>query len=273
MTSTSDPVPRAQTPKKYKRRRFASVRSIGALVLREMSSSYGRSPGGYIWAILEPAAGIALLTLVFSAAFHSPPMGISFPLFYATGIIPFMVFMEIQGKLSQALNYSRQLLAYPSVTYLDALAGRFILNLLTQLMVGYVLLTIVYFLFENRATPNLPLIASTYAYTALLALGFGTMNCYLIVRFPIWQQAWSILTRPLFLISGVFILFETIPEPYREWLWWNPLIHVIGMMRVAFYPTYDAGYVSPLYLILLSLGLLAGGLLLLRKNYRDLLQL
>ena len=35
-------------------RRFASFRAIGALILREMATSYGRSPGGYIWAILEP---------------------------------------------------------------------------------------------------------------------------------------------------------------------------------------------------------------------------
>ena len=47
------------------RRRLASARAIGALILREMSSSYGRSPGAYVWAILEPVAGIALLSLVF----------------------------------------------------------------------------------------------------------------------------------------------------------------------------------------------------------------
>ena len=46
------------------RRRFASLRAIAALVLREMSTTNGRSPGGYLWAILEPAAGIALLTIV-----------------------------------------------------------------------------------------------------------------------------------------------------------------------------------------------------------------
>ena len=63
------------------RRRFASLRAIGALILREMSTSNGRSPGGYLWAVLEPAGGIALLSLVFAAAFRNPPIGISFPMF------------------------------------------------------------------------------------------------------------------------------------------------------------------------------------------------
>ncbi|MDJ0823602.1 MAG: sugar ABC transporter permease, partial [Paracoccaceae bacterium] len=38
----------------YRRRRFATARAVMALMLREMSTSFGRSPGGYLWAILEP---------------------------------------------------------------------------------------------------------------------------------------------------------------------------------------------------------------------------
>jgi capsular polysaccharide transport system permease protein len=35
-----------------------AMRTIVALIMREMATSYGRSPGGYIWAIAEPVAGI-----------------------------------------------------------------------------------------------------------------------------------------------------------------------------------------------------------------------
>lgn len=200
-------------------------------------------------------------------------MGISFPVFYATGMLPFLMFIDVHGKLAQALNYSKQLLAYPSVTFVDALAARFLLNLLTQIMVGYIIFTVLLVSFEHRTTVSLSEVIIAYAYTALLALGFGTFNCYLFIRFPIWQQAWSIINRPLFILSGIFILFDSIPQPYQDWLWWNPLIHVIGMMRAAFYPTYDAEYADPAYIALLSLTMLAAGMLLLRKNYRDLLQL
>ena len=32
-----------------------------------MGTTYGRSPGGYLWAILEPVAGIALLSTMIGA--------------------------------------------------------------------------------------------------------------------------------------------------------------------------------------------------------------
>ena len=102
-------------------RRFASIRTIFALMLREMITTYGRSPGGYLWAVLEPAAGIALLSLVFSVGFRSPALGVSFAMFYATGMVPFVFFNDINLKVSRALLFSKPLMAYPTVTFVDAI--------------------------------------------------------------------------------------------------------------------------------------------------------
>jgi capsular polysaccharide transport system permease protein len=82
---------------------------------------------------------------------------------------------------------------------------------------------------------------------------------------------WSILTRPLFLISGIFFLFDAMPDQVQDFIRFNPLIHVVGMMRAGFYPTYDAGYVSVIYVLLVALVTFAAGLLLLRRSHRDLL--
>ena len=115
--------------------RQSTLRAVSALILREVSTTYGRSPGGYVWAVLEPAAGIALLTLIFSVGFRSPPLGTNFALFYAAGLLPFLMYSDISGKLGQTIQFSRALLAYPRVTFLDALMARFLLNMMTQLVV------------------------------------------------------------------------------------------------------------------------------------------
>lgn len=254
-------------------RRFASGRTILALMLREMATTYGRSPGGYVWAILEPVTGIALLTMVFSLGFRSPPLGSNFPIFYATGMVPFLMYNDIQAKVAQSIQFSKPLLAYPSVTFLDAMLARFALNMLTQLMVAYVVFIGILTVFETRTLPDLPAIGLSLLMALALALGVGTLNCFLLTRFPVWQRIWSIANRPLFIISCIFFLYETIPQPYRDILWFNPLVHVIGQMRDGFYPGYDASYVAPVYVFGLSLGFGAAGLLLLHRYYRSLLNL
>ena len=272
MSADSDPsgFPSPQRPR-VTRRRFASARTILALVLREMATTNGRSPGGYLWAILEPVAGIALLTGIFSLGFRSPSLGTSFPIFYATGVVPFQLYIDISGKVAQSLLFSRPLLAYPAVTFLDAIIARFLTNLLTQLMVAYVVLFGILLTFESRTAPDPVGIALGFAMAASLALGIGIMNAFLFTMFPIWQRIWAILNRPMFLISCIFFLLENVPEPYRDYLWWNPLVHVVGQMRASFYPTYDATYVSYPYVFGIALGLSATGLLFLRRYHRVLL--
>lgn len=254
-----------------KMRRFATLRVIIALMLREMATTYGRSPGGYLWAVLEPVGGIAILTLIFSFGFNKPSLGTNFPIFYATGVVPFMMFNSVCNRVSTALLFSKSLLAYPAVTYVDALLARFLVNTVTQAMVAYVVFGGLLLVYDTRTLPAPMLIAQSLALTAALALGIGTLNAYLIARFAVWQMVWSILTRPLFLISGIFFLFNAMPHPMREFLWFNPLVHVVGIMRAGFYPTYDANYASAGFVLLVSLVTVAAGLLLLRRSHRDLL--
>ena len=230
-------------------------RAVGALMLREMATSHGRMPGGYLWAVAEPLLGIALLSAIFAITFHAPALGTSFPLFYATGLLPFLAFSDITTKLAQALNFSRPLFAYPAVGVMDALLARFLLAGLTQVAVASLLISGILFLSETRATPDLPTLAQAAGLLLALSFGIGATNCLLIGLLPLWQRIWAILMRPMFLVSGVFFTFETVPLPWRDLLWWNPLVHLVGLVRRGLYPGYDAAFVSPLYLLGLGLGL------------------
>lgn len=255
------------------KRRFASLRTIVALMLREMTSTYGRSPGGYLWAIVEPAAGIILLTAVFSAFMREPPLGTSYALFYATGILPFSMAVGVSGQLAQAINFSRPLLTYPSVTWVDALIARFLLQFLTGLMVAYIIISGIMMLYQTDVLLDFNRIILSFVAAAALAIGLGCMNCFLFTQFPLWQRGWSILTRPLFIISGVILPFEVIPQPYRDILWYNPLVHVVGIMRQGFYFSYDGAYISLTYLFFVSGALAVLGLVFLSRYHRDLINI
>ncbi|MBK8440093.1 MAG: ABC transporter permease [Rhodobacter sp.] len=261
-----------QTPKARHRhdRRFASLRSIGALMLREMATSYGKSPGGYLWAILEPVAGVAVLTFSFSFVFAKPPLGTSFELFYATGTLPFFMFITITNRVSRSLLHSKPLLAYPAVTYVDALIANFLVSALTELLVFYVVILGILALYDTRAVVDTMLVAQL-ALTALFALGGGVVNSYLFVRWHVWHVGWSVMSRPLFIISGVFFMYDALPADLKEWIWFNPLIHVVGLMRAGFYPTYSDHYVSVLYVCGVSLVLILLALRLLHWNVKWLL--
>ena len=248
---------------------FATPRAVFALVLREMATTYGRSAGGYLWAVLEPAAGIALLTVVFSVGFSNPPLGVSFSLYYATGLLPFMLFSDVSGKLGQTMQFSKSLLDYPRVTFVDALLARLLLNTFAQVAVSLVVLGFILAATDTRLPQGIGKIALGYGMALALAIGIGILNSFLFLAFPFWQSIWAISTRPLFLVSGLVFQFESVPRPYSDYLWFNPLVHVVGTVRDGFYPIYHPNDLSVSYVLAVSAVTAVLGLVLLRAYHRD----
>lgn len=250
---------------------FAAFRSISALLLREMGTRYGRSPGGYIWALAQPLGIIVLLAFAFSLLARTPALGTSFVLFKATGFLLLQTFNNIGGTVGGSLTYSRSLLLYPRVTWMDAVIARFLLNSLVIWVVSFLILTGVIIAQDLSVTLDWGKVFLSMALATLLGLGFGCMNAFMFIRFPIWTNIWSILTAPLFLISGVIVLYESMPPFAQAILWYNPLLHVTGMMRDGFYSVYNPTYISVPYVLTFALVPMVMGLMLLRQFHRDLL--
>ncbi|KKN09390.1 hypothetical protein LCGC14_1047080 [marine sediment metagenome] len=251
---------------------WRTARTVIALMLREMGSTYGRSPGGYVWALLEPVGAILILALAFSLMLRAPSLGTSFILFYATGFLPFNVYSDIATKVGGALGYSKPLLAYPGVTWVDAVMARFLLNSLTGLTVFCLLITSILIVVDAHTVIALGPILTGLSMAALLGLGVGLLNSVLKGLYPVWGRIWGIINRPLFLASGVFFTYEDMPPRAQEILIWNPLLHVVGLVRRGFYPTYQASYVSLTYGFGVAMIMVMLGMIFMRAHYKTVLE-
>lgn len=247
-------------------------RVISALMLREMSTTYGRTPGGYIWAVAEPLATSLLLAFGFSLLLKSPSLGTNFLLFYATGLLPLRFWQQISGNIGLALLFNLPLMSYPRVTCIDTVIARGVLAALTQAMVAAIIMAGIYATQDVSTNVDLVPVLEAFGLAMLLGFGAGTLNCYLFLRLPVWRTIWGILTRPLLIISGIFFIYEDLPKFGQDLLWFNPIFHLTGMARSGFYQTYDPAYVSPVFVGLLGVSSLFMGLLLLWRYGRDLLQ-
>lgn len=249
------------------------LRVLFALIVREMGTRFGRSSGGYLWAIAEPLGGIALLTIAFSFALRTPPLGDNFALFYATGIIPFFLFGNVSRSVSMAIASNQGLLRYPVVRPLDAVLAKFITDVLTMFVVGLLLYAGIIFWFALPVHLDPAAAFNGFLLMGLLGLGIGTLNCVLFGFFPTWKNVWNVLTKPLFIMSGMFYTFESLPTQVQAIMWYNPLIHAVGLSRAGFYAGYDPHYVSPLYVLAIAGSTFVLGAYLLRRHASALLEI
>ena len=236
------------------------MRVVAALVIREMATRFGNKPGGYIWALLDPVAHVAFMTLIFAAFARSPSLGSSFPLFFASGYMAFQFYQAMAGYLNGAVGGNRALLNYPNVAPIDTVVARYILQFHTTAAVAMCIIGGIALIEGFSLSLRWPyLIEAAFAAT-LLAVGVALFNNVMFKSFPLYEKFFDIATRPMFLISGVFYLPEGIPHPFRDILLLNPLTHLIMLFRKGIYPEYRADYMDMNYLYAVAFSLLFIGM-------------
>lgn len=237
--------------------RFQTTLIIGALVLREAAGRFGRRVGGYFWAFAEPIGGILLLSIAFSYLLRSPPVGDSFLLFYASGVVPLLFFSALSSSLSQGVAANKGLLAYPIVSVLDVIVARSLLEFITYVTVFGVIVAVIVTVDKVNLHLDVLVIFLGLSFAYLFGVAIGMANCILFLFIPVWRSIWRIITRPLLIISGVIFTYHDMPPEVRDWLWYNPLLQIVGLVRAGLYESYDASYVSVPYIFTVSLVLIA----------------
>lgn len=235
-------------------------RVTAALIVREMSTRYGSKPGGYLWAIFDPVAHVTMMTVIFQAFARMPALGLSFPLFFASGYLPFTFYQRMSSFMAGTIKANKTLLSYPVVSPFDAITSRFILQFMTDALVSAVILFMLIELGGVAQPMNIAGMIEAAGAAAVLGLGIGAINIVMFARSPLYEQIFGIVNRPLFMISGVFFLPESLPNPFRDLILYNPLVHIIMWFRGALYPEYradglDTGYVIEFALVCFVVGL------------------
>jgi capsular polysaccharide transport system permease protein len=237
------------------------LRVVAALMIREMAARFGRKPGGYIWAILEPVSYIVLMTNLASLISRMPALGSSYPLFYATGYLGFQFYRSVEIYVQSAVKSNKSLLTYPNVSPIDPVIARFLLQMGTLVTVSALVLTVIVLELRDSVDISTSYLVEAAGWGGILALGVGLTNNVMFSRFPLYEKIFGIFSRPLLLLSGVLYIPDGMPKPYQDILMWNPVCHITMLFRKGFYPEYrgeniDLAYLSSFSLILLFTGLL-----------------
>jgi capsular polysaccharide transport system permease protein len=246
-------------------------RVIGALVLRETRTRFGQSKLGYLWALVEPVMHVAVLALLYQAIMRQPLVGTSISLFFLSGLIPYFLFQKTAQQVGGAINANRALLHLALVKHLDVIIARALLELATTLIVLTILMMFLYAL-DQFGNTLIDVFALGKALTVawLIGVGVGIFNAVLNTLVKSWNTIFGIVTRPLYLLSGVFFLAERLPPAYLSIVSWNPMLHAVEYFRSGIYPGYGRGFIDMGYLMAWAIIPVALGLAFLRLMRRQL---
>lgn len=242
---------------------FVQMRVIGALIMRELHTRYGRENIGYLWLILEPALLASMIALIHSRAHRITGGDIEPVALSLIGYCNFMTFRSMINRAEGAIESSLPLLYHRTIKPWDILLARGVLEAAGTWMAFFVLIGLaVASGFSNPPVRPLLLLVGMVS-MVFLSLGASFVICGITHENKALGRLVHPFTYVMMPLSGAFFSMEAIPGPIRDIFLWSPLPHVFELLRHGWFRASKDTYIDPLYLGCWILGSWLIGLLLL----------
>lgn len=231
------------------RRSAAAIQSdvIGALILRELHTRFGRENIGYLWLFAEPML-LAVAVGALHSQQHLPLAGgvRSIPFAFA-GYALFIMFRSMVSRAETLLEANRPLLNHRRVTLFDMLAARAVLEVCSTALV-LTLLLLAAWIGGFADAPQDPLLIVL----AVSMMGWFSFACSMIVTALAHESPVSgRLVHPLLYLSmplsGAFFAMTWLPQQFRDALQWVPTVPIFELLRTGLFAGYDDRWAGMAY--------------------------
>lgn len=211
-----------------------------ALFLREAVSRLSVGRAAWVWILAEPLVHLAFLMTLQHVVFHRMTGGVDGAMFIATGLLGFFLVTSTASRSIEAVNSNSALFAYRQVLPVDTVIVRAMLEGFLTLLTASVLL-VGATLFGLPILPANPLTVVLAALGLWFAgLGLGLMLSVARELIPEIGKIVTMLFRPLYFLSGIMYAALAVPQPFRDWLLYNPILHGLELIHAGFFAQFHA---------------------------------
>lgn len=248
------------------------IKIIGALMMRETVTRYGRQGLGLLWLIGEPLLFCFGVILMWSLIKPPYEHGIRIAAFVMTGYSCLLLLRHLVAANLNALQANVGLLYHRKISVLHIYASRCALEILSTTL-SFIVVYFVLVVTEQMTLPDDPMLL--YGGWLLLSwIGVGLALCFagLALRSELFERIAPLLSYGLIPLSGVFVMMAWLPPHYRDAIMAVPIVHAVEMVRGGVFGSAVKPYYNLTYAIAWAAGLTLAGLLLIApaKKHVDL---
>lgn len=236
-------------------------RVIGALLMREMLTRYGRRNIGFLWLFIEPMMVTLVVTGVWTARGLHQYSDIPIAAFAITGYSGIQLWRNMSRRCINAIEPNKALLRHRPVKMLDIYLARMLLEV-AGTTTSFTLLCVVFLIFSDQIQPpeNILLVVGAWAMLAWFAMGLSITLGALSELTTLVTKFWPPFIYILYPLSGAMFLVDALPHGLREVVLYIPIVHANEMLRDGFFGSHFHAHYDLSYLTGWCLGLCIVGL-------------
>ena len=246
------------------------VRVIKALMLRELTTRFGRENIGFLWMMAEPLLFAVLVGALWRATKGPMEYGVDIVTFAVSGYIPLVLFRSTVSRAISSFTANSSLMYHRQIKILDILLVRFLIELLGHMM-AYLFIALVLGAFGFFPVPyDVGFLILGWGYYALFTLAVALVVAPLSEMSELLEKVMPVTLYLMIPFSGAFYLVSALYGDLATAVLYSPPVHGMEMMRYGIFgPSIDPQY-DHLYPLKFILPCMAIGLLLCRRVRRRL---
>lgn len=235
-------------------------RVIGALLVREMLTRYGRNNIGFLWLFVEPAAFVLIVTLIWAVVKDVHKSDLPIVAFAVTGYSSLLLWRSSAGRCIGAVKSNKSLLYHRQVTITDIFTARILLEVLavSTALVG---LSLAFYAIGWLQPPEDALqVMGGWLLLAWFGAGLGFTIGGLSEKAEVIGRLWHPLSYILMTLSGVAFIADALPPGLRSFALKIPMLNGVEYIREGWFGSvmhahYDLGYLISFNIALTLVGL------------------
>lgn len=237
------------------------VRVVGALMLRELTTRFGRENIGFLWVMAEPLLFAVLVGILWRAMKGPTDYGVDIVAFVVTGYIPLVLFRSCMNRGVKSFTANGSLMYHRQIKILDLLLVRFVVELIGHMM-AYLFIGVVLGALGVFPRPyDIGFVILGGFYYALFTFSFMLVVAALSELNDTVEKILPVFTYMMIPFSGAFYLVSALTPQAAMVVLYSPPVHGMEMMRYGVFgpsidPKFDYIYPVGVSLVFMALGLL-----------------
>jgi len=236
-------------------------RIVGALLMREILTRYGRHNIGFMWLFVEPMMfTLGVLALWTLLGLHKVALPIV--AFTLSGYATVLLWRNTIGRCGAALEPNRALMHHRNVRVIDLYVARIVLEIAGATM-SFFILSLIFMATDLMKLPDdvLKMIVA-WALLAWFSLDMALIVGSLAQLSESFERIWHVFSYLFLPLSGAFFMVEWLPHSFQNTVLLVPTVSCTELLREGLFgPSVHAHY-NLQYIFVLNVLLMLPGLLL-----------
>ncbi|MEO6216846.1 MAG: ABC transporter permease [Sphingomonas sp.] len=219
-------------------------RVIFALMIRELTTRFGRENIGFLWVMAEPLLFATLVGFLYRYMIGTEEHGVSVVAFIASGYIPLTVMRNSFGRCLNIFVVNGSLLYHRQVRVLDFIIVRFMIEMIGGMMAYLVIGTILVFFGLFPVPAHIGFLLAGWCLYMLFVFSVCLVIAPASESSETLEKLLPVTVYVAIPLSGTFNMASWLGPKARDIVLYSPLVNGMEMMRYGLFgdtvrPYYD----------------------------------